>query len=464
MRTLLLFTRDLRVHDHPALHDAARVGEVVPLFVLDDRMLAVSPNRARFLMESLADLRDALERRGSRLMVRRGGAARTAVRVAREAGCDALAVTADHSRTATRREAELGAACRGAGIRLRVAPGHAVVEPGVVTPSGRDHYSVFTPYHRAWLGAGRRPFLPAPRAIRWPDGLDPAPGRLPAARHTDSKDLPAGGGETAGRKVLASWIRSGLDGYAEGHDDLAGDRTSRLSPYLRFGCVSANEVAAGALDRGTGAAGEAFVRQLCWRDFFLQLLAAEPDLPRRSLRRGPHVDPPLDPDEAFERWAAGQTGVPLVDAGMRQLAGEGWMHNRARLVTGGFLTKHLGVWWRRGYEHFFRLLVDGDVANNAGNWQWVAGTAVDTRPNRRLNPVRQARRFDPAGEYVRRFVGELADAPDHLVFEPWRDPAFLRSSGYPEPILPANDLGGQGRAYVPVHSAIGAWLGIPPRS
>jgi deoxyribodipyrimidine photo-lyase len=432
MRTLLLFTRDLRVHDHPALDDAVRGGEVVPMFALEPSLLAASANRTRFLLESLADLDGALRRRGSRLHLRRGDAAVEAVRTAVGAGCDALAVTSDHSRFAIRRADALREACRTAGIRFRTSPGHTVVEPGDVAPAGGDHYSVFTPYHRAWLSSGRRPVLPAPRAIRTPEGI--AAGRMPARVAPDSS-IPAGG-ETAGRAALASWLRSGLAGYVDGHDDLGEDRTSRLSPYLRFGCVSPNEVAARALDRGPHDPAGAFVRQLCWRDFFLQLLAAVPTLPDRSLRRGPAVSPPIDPDRAFEAWARGRTGIPLVDAGMRQLAREGWMHNRARLVAGNFLTKRLGVWWRRGYEHFSRLLVDGDVANNAGNWQWVAGTAVDTRPNRVFNPVRQARRFDPNGAYVRRHVAELADAPDHLVLEPWTDAAFLRRSGFADPIVP----------------------------
>src|SRR5436190_20487896 len=433
-RTLVLFTRDLRVHDHPALRHAARAGEVVPLFVLDPSMLAVSPNRTRFLIESLADLDGSLRQRGARLYVRRGDPPGEAVRLARAASCDALAVTSDASRTAVRRERSLEDACRAAGIRFRTFPGHAVVEPGAVAPEGREHSAVFTPYHRAWLAQRRRPPLPAPRTILTPDGDGIEPGGLPRPPRGDSPGLPPGG-ETAGRKALSAFARGDLARYVDGHDDLGGDRTSRLSPYLRFGCVSANESAARALERGPRSAADAFVRQLCWRDFFLQLLAANPDLPRANLRAGPDLDPPADPDDAFERWAAGRTGFPLVDAGMLQLAREGWMHNRARLVAGNFLTATLGAWWRRGYEHFRRLLVDGDVANNAGNWQWVAGTAVDPRPPRRFNPVRQARRFDPVGTYVRRHVEELADAPAELLFEPWRDAEFLRRTGYPAPIV-----------------------------
>ena len=211
----------------------------------------------------------------------------------------------------------------------------------------------------------------------------------------------------AGRRRLDAWLDDGLARYVELADDLAADATSRLSPYLHFGCVSAGEVVARALER-EGA--EPFVRQLCWRDFNHQLLAARPELARDDLR--PRSAAWRDDDEGFEAWREGRTGYPLVDAGMRQLMAEGFMHNRARLVAGSFLTKHLGIDWRRGAEHFFEQLVDGDVANNTANWQWVAGTGTDTRPNRRLSPSRQAERFDPDGAYVRRYLPELG-TPDY---------------------------------------------------
>ena len=222
------------------------------------------------------------------------------------------------------------------------------------------------------------------------------------------------GGESAGRRRLDAWLDDGLARYVELADDLAADATSRLSPYLHFGCVSAGEVVARALER-EGA--EPFVRQLCWRDFNHQLLAARPELARDDLR--PRSAAWRDDDEGFEAWREGRTGYPLVDAGMRQLMAEGFMHNRARLVAGSFLTKHLGIDWRRGAEHFFEQLVDGDVANNTANWQWVAGTGTDTRPNRRLSPSRQAERFDPDGAYVRRY---LPDSARPTTRSRWRSP------------------------------------------
>ena len=222
---------------------------------------------------------------------------------------------------------------------------------------------------------------PTPAAIRLPPGVEP--GRLPrlgprsrrraVPRRRDAR-ASTGRGLAARRTSRAT---------AGGHDDLAADATSRLSPYLHFGCVSPRALAVRARERG----GEAFVRQLCWRDFYAQiLLCAAANAASRTLR--PRGDRWLDDPDALAAWKEGLTGYPLVDAGMRQLREEGWMHNRARLVTASFLVKDLGIDWREGAAHFFDLLVDGDVAQNVGNWQWVAGTGVDTRPNRVYNPTR----------------------------------------------------------------------------
>jgi deoxyribodipyrimidine photo-lyase len=182
---------------------------------------------------------------------------------------------------------------------------------------------------------------------------------------------------------------------------------------------------------------EEFVRQLAWRDFFSQLLASVPRLAWQDLRHGPAlITPVVDTEHAFKLWAEGQTGLPLVDAGMRQLRREGWIHNRARMVVASFLTRRLAIPWQEGARHFMRHLVDGDPANNSGGWQWVAGTGTDPRRSRAFNPVRQAERFDPSGDYVRRYVRELRDAGTRSIFAPWRDRSLLESSGYPEPVVP----------------------------
>jgi len=433
---VVLFTRDLRVHDQPALASAATSGErVVPLFVLDETLLGsgfARPNRLQFLLQSLGALDGALRALGGRLVVRRGDPVRETLAVAGSVGARAVFASADVSAYARRRERRLGAACEETGIQLRLFPGVTVVGAGELTPASGDHFRVFTPYWRRWRATPLRAPASRPRRVLLPAGVDP--GRLPGLRELTataaSVTLP-GGGEPAGRARLDAWLRGGLAHYAERHDDVAAEATSRLSPYLHFGCLSPVEVARRAADR---PGGEAFLRQLCWRDFHHQVMAAFPAIARRDYR--PRGDAWNDDADALAAWKEGRTGYPLVDAGMRQLREQGWIHNRTRLVVASFLAKDLYLDWRHGAAHFLDLLVDGDIASNAGNWQWVAGTGNDPRPNRVLNPVRQGRRFDPEGDYVRRWVPELAGVPGARAHEPWLlDEARRRRLDYPERLV-----------------------------
>ena len=430
---LVLFNRDLRIHDHPALAAAAKAERTVPLFVFDERLLGsrfAAPNRVAFMLEALRDLDERLRQIGGRLFVRRGDPVREAVALARVCGATAIHVSGDWSAYARAREARLARACAEERIELTVHPGVTVVPPGAVTPGGGDHFKVFSPYHRAWSGVPWRQRLGAPRRIEVP--ARPAAGRLPGfAELSDGRPAPRRlpGGESEGRKLMRAFLRDGLGSYGERHDDLAGDRTSRLSAYIRWGCVSPLELAREAADRPGGAA---FARQLCWRDFHHQVLAATPSLPRRDYR--PRRDRWSRSHRVLEAWQQGRTGYPLVDAAMRQLAEEGFMHNRARMTVASFLCKDLYVDWRPGAWHFWDLLTDGEIANNAGNWQWVAGTGNDTRPQRVLNPVRQAKRFDPDGLYVRRYLPELESVRGKAIFEPWRMEGFERL-GYPPPLV-----------------------------
>jgi deoxyribodipyrimidine photo-lyase len=429
---VVLLTRDLRVHDHPALAAASEAAdEVVPLFVFDRAVLKRfgAPNRVAFLLDSLRDLAASLRERGGALFVREGDVVAEAMRVAAEAKAEAIFVSDDVSAYAQARELRLAEACEQHGIELHVMPGVTVIPPGAVAPDGGDAYKVFTPYWRRWSETPRRALARTPRAVTVPGAL--ARGHLPAladlARGDVSPELPAGG-ESEGAKRVKAWLASGVGRYDERHDDLAADGTSRISAHLHFGCLSPLAVA----ERAREHAGAApFVRQLCWRDFYAQLLGSRPDTPREDFRsRG---DRWRDDEAGLTAWKEGRTGFPIIDAGMRQLAREGFMHNRARLLTASFLTKDLAIDWREGAAHFFGLLVDGDLANNVGNWQWVAGTGVDTRPNRVFNPITQAKRFDPEGEYVRRYVPELEGIEGGAVHEPWK--LERPPKDYPEPIL-----------------------------
>ncbi|MGZ4294909.1 MAG: cryptochrome/photolyase family protein [Solirubrobacteraceae bacterium] len=445
---IVWFRRDLRVHDHPALRAALDSADaVVPVFCLDDGLLRgrhASGPRTQFLLECLADLDEQLRARGSRLFVRRGLPQHELPALAERLGASAVHCSADVGPFARRRQQQVRAAL-GSQVAFEVHPGlFAVDRLDAIRTQGGDPYTVFTPFHRNWSGQPRRDVLGAPRSLpRAPS--PPSAGRLPTLGDLGLEqecEAPAPGGETAGRDVLRRFLDGAVRGYDDGRDRLAGDEVSRLSPYLHFGCVSPREIEH-RLPRGRG--GEAYRRQLCWRDFYGHVLGHFPANARSEFQaRYRGVIRWSRAEKRFEAWCEGRTGYPAVDAGMRQLRREGWMHNRARLLVGSFLTKDLGIDWRWGERWFMRLLLDGDEASNNGNWQWIASVGVDPQPafRRIFNPARQQERFDPDGAYVRRYVPELADVPDAYLTEPWTMPAEVQERtgcrigrDYPEPIV-----------------------------
>ncbi|MFD0265693.1 cryptochrome/photolyase family protein [Streptomyces sp. NPDC127106] len=441
---VVLYTSDLRLHDHPPLRAAlSSCDRVVPLFVRDPAVDAAgfaAPNRLAFLADCLADLDTALRERGGRLVLRSGDTVDEVCALARDQDADEVHLAAGVSGYARAREERLRAALEAEGRRLYAHDGVVTAAaPGSVVPAGSDHFAVFTPYFRRWADVPLRRVLAAPRSVPVPDGIgsDPLPRRQALAGVSPGL---ARGGEREARTLLTRWLHGGLARYGDLHDDLAGDGTSRLSPHLHFGTLSATEAVQRARAAG-GPGGEAFVRQLCWRDFHHQVLAARPDSAARDYRgRGDRWRTGAAAEEETRAWKEGRTGYPVVDAAMRQLRHEGWMHNRGRLLAASFLTKTLYVDWRVGARHFLDLLVDGDLANNQLNWQWVAGTGTDTRPNRVLNPVRQGHRFDPEGRYVHRWVPELAGLEAPRLHEPWRLPGPDRARyDYPDPVVELAD-------------------------
>jgi deoxyribodipyrimidine photo-lyase len=426
---VLWFRRDLRLADHPALLAALDAAdEVVPLFVLDPRLQRASgAPRLAFLAGCLAELH---ERTGGHLVVRTGDPKAVVAAVAREVEAGSIFVTADFGPYGTRRDRAVDKALGG---RLTAIDSPYAVAPGDVTTGDGSPFKVFTPFHRRWRDHGWGTPAAQPDQPRWATGLRSEP--VPQGPDLGGTTiLPPG--ETAGLERLAGFTDR-VPGYARGRDSPAEDATSRLSVYLKYGCIHPRQ-ALDAIKGRKGEGAERFRAELAWRDFYASILAAFPHTARRPFRpemAAMKVDSGPEADRRFEAWAEGRTGYPVVDAGLRQLRDEAWMHNRVRMIVASFLVKDLHIDWVRGADLFLDRLQDGDLASNNHGWQWVAGTGTDPAPYFRIfNPTSQGKRFDPEGDYVRRWVPELRQVEGGAVHEPWKLPGGP-PRGYPEPIV-----------------------------
>ena len=428
--SLLWFRRDLRIADHPALVAACDAAdEVVPVFVLDDalRRPAGAP-RLSFLYGCLRELQD---RTGGALRVVHGRPETTITRLVREAGATSVHISSDHGPYGRGRDERVAKALQDVPL---VATGSPYgVTPGALTKNNGTPYQVFTPYSKAWRHRGVHSPALAPRSVAWTDG-GLTGSAVPKDLDLHGVKLPEAG-EAAGLACWKSFRDSSLDDYAEIRNLPGVDRTSRLSAYLKYGCVHPRTLHA---DLAGGKGAQVYGTELIWRDFYADVLWHHPQSARADLTTAlQHLDydEGRTADERFEAWATGRTGFPVVDAGMRQLLGEGWVHNRVRMIVASFLTKDLHVYWTRGARHFMQHLVDGDLASNQHGWQWTAGTGTDASPYFRVfNPVKQGLDYDPDGDYVRRWVPELRGVVGKAVHEPWKLPGGI-PHGYPEPIV-----------------------------
>lgn len=454
MATVLWWARrDLRLHDNDALKAALAHGDrVVPVFVLDPALLAaadVSEKRVAFLFGGLRSLNADLCARGSRLIVRRGEPLAELARLVAQTGATAIYAEADPWPYGRRRDAAIAAE-----LPLHLMPGLTVHPSDVILKADRTPYTVFTPFSRAWKA------LPLPTASQlWtpPEKLPPVPEGLESLAVPDDPILPSSvpfppGEDEALRRLkrFAEGSSAPIVRYGEDRNRMDLEGTSQLSPYLRFGMVSARRAAVAALqamerapnpDARKGA--EAWLNELIWREFYMAILYHYPFVLEQAFQE--HLrDIPWRNDEAeFGAWREGRTGYPVVDAAMRQLVTTGWMHNRARMIVASFLVKDLLVDWRWGERFFMQHLVDGDPAANNGGWQWTAGVGTDAAPYFRVfNPSLQGAKFDPEGAYVRRWVPELANVPLKYVHEPWTMPLSEQvkagcriGKDYPAPIV-----------------------------
>lgn len=446
---IVWFRQDLRLSDNPALTAAVASGRpVLPVYVLDDETPAGwRPGGASrwWLHGSLEALAAGLADCGARLLLRSGDAAKVIPELVRATGAGAVYWNRCYEPYAVERDSRIKADLKTLGVDAESHNGSLLFEPWEVRNQAGDRYKAFTPFWKACLRLPEPPApLPAPERIRgWaeaPDGDDLADWGLRPTKPDWAVGLRENwaSGENGARERLQAFMEHALPGYAEQRDLPAVDATSRLSPYLHFGEISPRTIwhavshaLAGNAESAKSKGVTKFLSEIGWREFSYHLLFHFPGLPERNLRADFDGFPWADDSALLRAWQRGQTGYPIVDAGMRQLWHTGWMHNRVRMVVASFLIKDLLVDWRHGEAWFWDTLVDADLANNAASWQWVAGSGADAAPYFRIfNPVLQGERFDPEGAYVRRWVPELAALPDSHIHRPWTAPeAMLLQSG-----------------------------------
>ena len=464
---LVWLRRDLRVDDNAALHHALHAARRVwCAFVFDRTLLDPLPRvdrRVEFIRDSLVDFDAQLARTaveagvaGVRLIVRRGEAMAEIGHLARELGVQAVFASHDDDPYALTRDARVRGSLAEAGIALHTGKDHVVFERTEVMTATLTPYSVFTPYKSAWLKRVDAQALAAWPVAALADALAPLPAALSAgvptlggigfeASNLHAIKLPAG---ASGAETLWHDFVERIDGYAQARDFPGIKGPSYLSTHLRFGTVSVRRLAREAWQRMQGGSrgAEVWLSELIWREFYHQILHHHPHVVGHAFRREYDTlrfDHGRQADAHYAAWCEGRTGYPLVDAAMHQINQTGYMHNRLRMVCASFLVKHLGLDWRRGEAYFAEKLNDFDLAANNGGWQWAASTGCDAQPYFRIfNPVTQSQKFDPQGQFIRRYLPQLARLPDAAIHAPWRArPIDLAGADieldrdYPSPIV-----------------------------
>ncbi|GKX35200.1 MAG: deoxyribodipyrimidine photo-lyase [Rhizobiaceae bacterium MnEN-MB40S] len=445
------FRQDLRLADNPALCAAAQSGSVIPVYVLDLESAGDwKPGAASlcWLHHSLKELNDSLR---NKLRLYRGDAAKIIPELTSRHGAVSVHWNRCYEPWRIARDKAIKADLQEAGVAVSSDNGSLLWEPWEVLKDDGDPYRVFTPFYKKGCLAAAAPRKPLDRpdlTLAQADGdgmavtleeLDLLPKRDWGKAMMEHWEV----GEDAAERRLEDFLEDGLKGYKSGRNFPDRDNVSRLSPHLHYGELSPNAAWYAVKNSGDGADADNFLSELAWREFSYSLLYHFPDLPVKNLQ-GKFDDFPWDDDgERLRAWRRGQTGIPIVDAGMRELWQTGYMHNRVRMVVGSFLVKNLLLHWREGEAWFWDCLVDADLANNSASWQWAAGCGADAAPYFRVfNPVLQGQKFDGKGHYTRRWVPELKDMPDKWLFNPWEAPAdVLEKAGvklgdaYPEPIV-----------------------------
>ena len=424
--SIMWFRRDLRINDHPALLAAIESAEqVIPLFILDKKQIDEAGEKLlAYMGQSLRALDESL---GNRLHIIEGDQVEVLKELMAQHGVEEVHISAEYERYGAERDARVEAA----GIKLvRTGSPYAVTPGRVLKPSDATPYKVYTPFYRGWRTHGYRAPAVTPKkfAVVQPTEKYRA---FPDFQFPEGVQIIAAG-EAAALKRFEAFTKSGLDSYDENRNLASIDGTSKMSTYLKFGEIHPRTLLA---NLGESKAHDTFRKEIAWREFYADVLFNNPmtDLEYYAPKfKEMRYD---KPGKKFAAWCEGKTGYPFVDAAMRQLVVEGWMHNRTRMVVASFLVKDLHLEWQVGERFFAEHLVDYDVASNAHGWQWTAGCGTDASPYYRIfNPIEQGKRFDENGDYIRKYVPELAHLSASEIHEPW---LFLDgySKGYPERVV-----------------------------
>ena len=435
--SLMWFRRDLRLADNPALIEAAHdADEVVPVFVFDPRLWdPAGVSRRAYLLASLADLRDRI----GGMVVRHGDPVEVLPTLARQAGAATVHIAEDFGPYGRTRDLAVETALRAQGVGLVRTGSPYAVSPGRVLNQQSDGYQVFTPFSRAWREHGWRSPPGTPHGVVWDHAHRGDP--WPTVDLPDHLTLPAAG-EEAARRRWREFVAGPVDAYADGRNQPGADATSHMSVHLKWGEIHPRTMLADLEQASpTRAKGvDVYRKELAWREFYADVLARRPDSARDYYRPEFAAMEYDEPGERFDAWREGRTGFPIVDAGMRQLRAEGWMHNRVRMIVASFLVKDLHIEWQHGARHFMHWLVDADLASNMHGWQWTAGCGTDAAPYFRVfNPIDQGKKFDPDGTYIRRYVSELRDCPTSEIHEP-RNPVVDHATERREALARYNAL------------------------
>lgn len=429
MGTIWWIRRDLRLEDNKTLHQALEDPPVLPVFILDPLLISSAPERRQnFLFQSLQQLQADLRARGSDLILRRGKPVEVLETLLAESGATQIIAEEDFTPYARLRSVLVGGC-----LPLKLVQGQLGMHPLAALKSNGKPYQVYTPYKKNWM------------ALQSGVSLLPAPEEIPTIPDLPSDEIPSGSehpdfpsGEKNARDRLKAFLSEKVADYDQDRDRMDKDGTSKLSPYFHFGVLGLRtgyHYAMKSLESGSGGEGlQTWLEELIWREFYINILFHFPEVRTQNFRSKYDAIQWRNNQDEFEAWKAGLTGYPIVDAGMRQLRETGWMHNRARMITASFLVKHLLIDWRWGERWFWECLLDGDLAANNGGWQWVAGTGTDAAPYFRIfNPIIQSKKFDPEGEYIRRWVPELKGLDQSSIHTPWKK--GVQIEGYPEPIV-----------------------------